>query len=95
MRDVAGREEAALLPDGVVVNDPSAMRQAALLGLGVTLVAVPDVLPDLDRGDLVRLLPRWYADAGAISIYFASRTHVPAKTRAFVDWVGAAFKAQA
>lgn len=68
------------------------MREAALLGLGITLVAVPDVRPDLDRGDLVRPLPRWYADAGAISIYFASRAHLPAKTRAFVDWVGEAFK---
>lgn len=47
--------------------------------------------PDLDRGDLVRLLPRRYADA--ISLYVASRAHPPAKTRAFVDRIGAAFKA--
>jgi DNA-binding transcriptional LysR family regulator len=94
MRDATGREESALLRESVVVNDPSAMREAALLGLGVALLAVPDVLPVLDKGELVRLAPRWYADAGAISLYFASRVHLPTKTRAFVDWVTDAFREQ-
>jgi DNA-binding transcriptional LysR family regulator len=94
MRDAAGRETGALLQEKVVVNDPSAMREAALLGLGVALLAVPDVLPALDKGELVRLVPRWYADAGAISVYFASRAMLPAKTRAFVDWVTDAFREQ-
>ncbi|MFB0489990.1 DNA-binding transcriptional LysR family regulator [Methylobacterium sp. OAE515] len=94
MRDVGGSEMVAGQRESVVVNDPSAMREAALLGLGVALMAVPDVRADLERGDLARLLPRWYADAGAISLYFASRAHLPAKTRAFVDWVVEAFKAE-
>ncbi len=94
MRDAAGREMPTLLQESVVVNNPGAMRDAALLGLGVALVAMPDVLSALDKGDLVRLVPRWYADAGAISVYYASRTLLPAKTRAFVDWVSDAFKAQ-
>jgi DNA-binding transcriptional LysR family regulator len=94
MRDVGGSEMVAGQRESVVVNDPSAMREAALLGLGVALMAVPDVRADLERGDLARLLPRWYADAGAISLYFASRAHLPAKTRAFVDWVLEAFKAE-
>ncbi len=68
------------------------MREAARLGLGVALLAMPDVLPELERGALVRLVPRWYADAGAIAIYFASRTLLPGKTRAFVDWVADVFK---
>lgn len=92
MRDDAGRTMMAPLRETVVVNDPSAMREAAVLGLGVALLAVPDALPALDRGDLVRLVPRWYADAGAISLYYASRTLLPAKTRAFVDWVTDAFR---
>ncbi len=94
MRDATGREESALLRESVVVNDPSAMRETALLGLGVALVAVPDAYPDLERGNLVRLLPRWYADAGAISLYFASRANLPPKTRVFVDWVVEAFKTE-
>lgn len=92
MRDVTGKESPAILQERIVVNDPAAMREAALLGLGVALVALPDVLPELERGALVRLVPHWYADAGAISIYFASRTLLPGKTRAFVDWIAEMFK---
>jgi DNA-binding transcriptional LysR family regulator len=94
MRDVTGREMPALLQESIIVNDPSAMREAALLGLGVAMLAVPDVLPALETGQLLRLIPHWYSDAGAISIYYASRTLLPAKTRIFVDWVNAAFKEQ-
>ena len=73
-------------------DDPEAMCQAALLGLGVTLIAVAHALPHLESGALVRLVPQWYADAGPISIYYASRTLMPAKTRVFVDFVADAFR---
>lgn len=94
MRDAAGLEMPAAITDRIVVNDPAAMREAALLGLGVAMLAMPDVLPSLETGTLVRLLPRWYADAGAISLYYASRTLLPRKTRLFVDWIADAFKDQ-
>lgn len=94
MRDAAGAEMLATLAETIVVNDPAAMREAALLGLGVALIAVPDVLEELEKGELVRLVPRWYADAGSISLYYASRTLLPGKTRAFVDFVADAFKRQ-
>ena len=92
MRDVSGAEMQAPLQETFVVNDPAAMREAAVLGLGVTLIAVPDVLRDLESGELVRLLPRWYADAGAISVYYANRTLLPAKTRVFIDYLTEEFK---
>ena len=92
MRDTAGDEIMAQLRETIVVNDPAAMREAAKLGLGVAMLTVPDVLPDLENGTLVRLLPHWYSDAGAISLYYASRTLLPAKTRAFIDLVVEAFK---
>ncbi|AMU93227.1 MULTISPECIES: LysR family transcriptional regulator [Sphingopyxis] len=92
MRDAVGNESAATLREDIVVNDPAAMREVARLGLGVALLAMPDVLPELESGKLVRLVPRWYADAGAISVYYASRTLLPGKTRAFVDWVADVFK---
>lgn len=92
MRDAAGAECAATLSEDIVVNDPAAMRETARLGLGVALLAVPDVLPELENGALVRLVPRWYADAGTISVYYASRTLLPGKTRVFIDWLAEAFK---
>ncbi|WP_446903752.1 LysR substrate-binding domain-containing protein [Burkholderia sp. YIM B11467] len=92
MRDAAGGEMPALLGETIVVNDPAAMREAAILGLGVALLSVSDVLSSIERGELVRLLPHWYVDAGAISIYYATRALLPAKTRVFVDFVVEAFE---
>ena len=53
---------------------------------------MPHALPHLESGALVRLVPQWYADAGPISIYYASRTLMPAKTRVFVDFVVEVFR---
>lgn len=92
MRNAPGTEMTAALRETIVLNDPAAMCRAAVLGLGVTMIAVPDALPYLDRGELVRLLPNWYADAGPISLYYASRTLLPAKTRVFIDHVVETFK---
>jgi DNA-binding transcriptional LysR family regulator len=92
MRDAAGAEMAAALKETVVFDDPEATCRAALLGLGVTLIAVPHALPHLESGALVRLAPHWYADGGPISIYYASRTLLPPKTRVFIDFVVEAFR---
>jgi DNA-binding transcriptional LysR family regulator len=92
MRNTAGGEMPAQLGETIMVNDPAAMREAAILGLGVALLSVSDVLSSIERGELVRLLPHWYADAGAISLYYATRALLPAKTRVFVDFVVEAFE---
>ncbi len=91
MRDGAGLEASARLNEHIVLNDPAAMREAALLGLGVTLLVLPDVVTQIQRGELVRLLPDWHADAGPISLYYPSRTLMAAKTRVFIDFVMEAF----
>jgi DNA-binding transcriptional LysR family regulator len=92
MRNAAGIEIPVKLPETIVLDDPEATCRAALHGLGVTLIAMCHALPHLERGSLVRLVPQWYSDGGPISIYYASRTLLPAKTRVFVDFVVEAFK---
>jgi DNA-binding transcriptional LysR family regulator len=94
MRNVEGIEIPVKPKESIVLDDPEATCRAALLGLGVTLNAVCHVLPHLESGALVRLLPQWYIDEGPISIYYASRTMLPAKTRVFVDFVADAFRRQ-
>jgi DNA-binding transcriptional LysR family regulator len=94
MRNIDGKEVPARIKETVVFDDPEAMCRAAVLGVGVALIAVPHALPHLESGALVRLVPNWYADLGPISIYYATRTLVPAKTRVFVDFVIDAFKRQ-
>lgn len=75
------------------VSDPEALCDAALAGYGVALAGMPHVLPHLDAGRLVRLLPRWWCDAGTIAVYFPSTRLLPAKTRVFVDHLLAAMEA--
>lgn len=94
MRNAAGEEQPVDLTAKIVVNDPAAMRGAALLGLGVTLLSMPDALAHLDSGELIRLVPSWYVDIGPISIYYANRTLLPLKTRVFIDFVIESFQRQ-
>ncbi|WP_416063954.1 LysR substrate-binding domain-containing protein [Rhizobium sp. ZK1] len=94
MRNAAGVEQLVDLAPKIVVNDPAAMRGAALLGLGVTLISKPDALAYLDSGELIRLVPSWYVDIGPISIYYANKRLLPLKTRVFIDFVIEAFQRQ-
>jgi len=71
----------------LIFSDPEAIAQAARLGLGVALLPMPFAFAAIASGELLRLLPGWYADAGPLSLYYPSRRLVPAKTRAFVDFV--------
>lgn len=41
----------------LLVNDPQALCQSALMGLGMALLAIPDVLSHLESGALKRVLP--------------------------------------
>jgi len=89
-----GAQMAAELRPRVFLNDPDAICSAALMGMGVALLVVPDVAQHLESGALVRVLPDWHVDVGAISLYFTSQKLMPAKTRAFVDFVTEAFRQQ-
>lgn len=58
----------------LLVRDPQALCQSVLMGLGVALLAIPDVLDHLQSGALERVL-------GPISRYFAWQKLLPTKTR--------------
>jgi len=94
MRNGAGAEMMAVQTPVMMVNDPDAVCRAALLGLGVGLVSLLYAAPHLESGALERLLPDWYSDLGPLSLYFASQKLLPAKTRAFIDFVTTAFHEQ-
>ncbi|QGN55023.1 LysR family transcriptional regulator [Novosphingobium sp. Gsoil 351] len=94
MRNRDGAEATLEHRARVVADDPEAICRAALMGLGVAMIAMPYVERHLESGALQRLLPDWHADLGAISLYFASHKLLPAKTRAFVDYTTNAFREQ-
>lgn len=94
LRDRAGSQAPLEVRPRMLVNDPEALCRSALLGMGVALLALPDVLAHLHSGALLRVLPDWHVDLGPISLYFASGRLLPAKTRAFIDHVTEQFRQQ-
>jgi len=94
LRDASGRTEVAEPRVRMTVNDPAAVLRGVLMHMGIGLLAMPDVVSQLESGALVRVLPGWHEDIGTISVYFTSQKLMPAKTRAFVDFVTEQFRAQ-
>lgn len=94
LRRKDGEVAAAALRTRVVFDDPEAMCQAARMGLGVALLPMPFAVPWLHNGELRRVLPGWSADAGPVSLYYPAKKLLPARTRVFVDFVVAQFRAR-
>jgi DNA-binding transcriptional LysR family regulator len=87
LKNDAGEEVVANVRPVMVLDDPEAIARAAATGLGVAMLPLSHALPQLERGELVRVLPEWYAEALPLSIYYTSRKLVPAKVRVFVDFI--------
>ncbi|MGV8920517.1 MAG: LysR substrate-binding domain-containing protein [Pseudomonas sp.] len=71
----------------MTMSDSEAACVAATQGLGIALVSMPFACAYLADASLVRVLPEWYVDDGAISLYYSEHKLLPGKTRAFVDFV--------
>lgn len=89
-RQTGQRREITIAP-AITVSNAMAIRQCARDGLGLALLADWTIERDLETGQLVELLPNWQA-AGAsfdssIWLVFPSRRFIPAKTRAFADFL--------
>lgn len=93
LKDEFGQEVVAGVRPVMVLDDPEAIARAAASGMGIAMLPMPHALPFIERGELVRVLPAWYADARPLSIYYTSRKLVPAKVRVFVDYIVEEFRA--
>lgn len=81
-----GHETVRVEPDAHQwFNDPEALCEGAVAGDGVALVGLSHALAHLEAGRLLRLLPTWWCDAGALQVYFGMSRMLPRKTRVFVD----------
>ncbi len=92
-RDASGTREVPVQGD-ITISPAGAIRDAALAGLGVALL--PNYLtdPEIAAGRLTRCLPEWDVtatsfDTGAWLVY-PSRSFLPLKTRAMIDFLGTA-----
>ena len=92
LRPRRGAEQPVPCRPRLILSDPEAIALVARQGLGVALLPMPFAFPHIASGELVRLLPGWYSDAGPLSINYPTRRLLPAKTRAFVDFVAERFR---
>ncbi|KNZ32225.1 MAG: hypothetical protein AD742_13855 [Methylibium sp. NZG] len=74
-------------PARLAVNDPQALLRACLDGLGIAQLPGPLVLAALRSGALCTVLPAHAPDQLQIFLYYPSRKQLPARVRAFVDFV--------
>lgn len=71
----------------LTVNDPSALLDACLAGSGIAQMLLLAAEPLLADGRLINLFPDWADERFPFYAYYPSRHHIPAKTRAFLDFV--------
>ena len=83
-----GRARAALDVAGPLhSNNMFALLDACRAGLGIALLPDFAVAAALQRGELHRVLPAWTSVAQAMYAVYPSARFIPAKVRAFVDFI--------
>lgn len=87
LKNEGGVEVVATVRPVAVLDDPEALAKAAACALGMAMLPMPHALPLLESGELVRVLPGWFAQTHPLSIYYPSRKLLPAKVRVFVDYI--------
>jgi DNA-binding transcriptional LysR family regulator len=75
------------LPGHFICNDFRSLGQACSDGLGIAQLPQPLALPMLRAGQLKVLLPDSVAENIQLFIHYPSRKQLPARVRAFVDFV--------
>ncbi|MBS7807708.1 LysR family transcriptional regulator [Variovorax sp. PCZ-1] len=75
------------LPGHFICNDFRGLAQACGDGLGIAQLPQPVALPMLKSGQLKVLLPDSVAENIQLFIHYPSRKQLPARVRAFVDFV--------
>lgn len=90
---VDNQSEPCKMQGSVSVNDMDAYIACALQGLGMIQTARFSVLPYLESGALVEVLPELAPSPMPISVAYMQNRHLSPKVRAFVDWVAELFGA--
>lgn len=78
----------------VAVDSAEAYIAACLAGLGLIQIPAYDVRHHIESGALVAVLPNLVAAPLPIAILYPNRRQLPARVRAFGDWIGALFRRQ-
>ncbi|KOO08817.1 LysR family transcriptional regulator [Vibrio hepatarius] len=71
----------------VTVNNVESLCELAAHGVGISLVATWQANEYIKAGKLVSILPEFNVELPPLRIYYASRDNLPAKVRAFIDFI--------
>jgi|GEM_PF-1076511 len=83
----AGKTTEFTLPGAFVVNSPNAARNVVVTGRAIGLLADYLTAGLIDEGRLMRLLPGYETVDQPIYAVFVHRNYMPAKVRAFIDYI--------
>jgi DNA-binding transcriptional LysR family regulator len=91
-RDPQGKPGSVRVTGRYACDNWEVLRDWAVAGLGVALKSTWDVRRHLEEGRLVSLLPGYtFATDVAIYAVYPHRRHLPAKTRAFIEFLAESF----
>lgn len=76
----------------LVTDDLITLRDAAVEGIGATHLPKQMVHREIERGQLVRLLPKWTTQTGVVHAVFPSRKGMLPAVRALLDALAEGFK---
>lgn len=76
-------------PSPLISNDSDTLMQAVRAGAGIGCAFEAQVQNEIAKGALVALLEPWWPSVSPFYLYYPSRTHVPRKLRAFIDFMRA------
>lgn len=83
------RKKLMVKPQGMLtVNDPGTVYSTCLAGLGIAQLFELGLEEFIASKRLVQLFPEWSDHRFPLYAYYPSRHHVPAKTRALLNFVG-------
>jgi DNA-binding transcriptional LysR family regulator len=84
-------ESLEMVPNGrLIINDSEALVQTALDGLGIAYMINGYIERFVESGELVRILADWSPRLDDLHLYYPDRRRVPAKLRAFIDFLRSA-----
>ena len=71
----------------LTVNNTEAYRSACLAGLGLIQAPLLGLVPHLQRGELVEVLPQLAAEPMPVSLVYANRRNLPQRVQVFMQWM--------
>ncbi|HEY1150774.1 MAG TPA: substrate binding domain-containing protein, partial [Pseudoduganella sp.] len=87
-----GEQQAVTVRGQLQANTAIALRRAVLAGAGITAAAAFLVSEDLQRGDLVQVMPGWRLKPRELFALYPQNRHMSPKVRAFIDFAAEVYR---